>query len=100
MAEAKRTTLDKVVTETKKVPAITLTLTVEEAEVLAVVGAFVGGDPDLSARKHYQSVSKALRTAGVRTYGSDPGHPMNQLDRERGTSVYFKTPQPDFRLKF
>lgn len=94
MAEAKRTIVDQVVTETKKVPAVSLTLTVEEAEVLAVVGQFIGGDPDLSARKHYKSVSAALRTAGVgiRTYSSDAKHPANQIDRSRGNRIYFKTP--------
>jgi hypothetical protein len=88
MAEAKSTIIEKPVTETKKVPGITLTLTVEEAEVLAVVGAFIAGDAENSPRAHYRSVSKALRAAGIRTYGYGISHPSNLL--AEGVNLRFK----------
>ncbi|MGW1673272.1 hypothetical protein [Streptomyces sp. NPDC002324] len=80
MAEAKRTIIEQEVTETKKVPAVTLTLTVEEAETLMAVGAKVGGDRYTSPRKHYEAVTKALRNAGVRDFTASGPHPYKHLE--------------------
>ncbi|MFJ8930617.1 hypothetical protein ACIRLA_28940 [Streptomyces sp. NPDC102364] len=97
MAEAKNTTVEQQVTETKKVPGITLTLTVQEAEVLAAVGQYIGGDMYDSPREHYRSISKALRVAGIRTYGERSSHPSNLVTA--GSSVYFKN-YPKKSLEF
>ncbi|MEU6389983.1 hypothetical protein [Streptomyces sp. NPDC046939] len=88
MAEAKSTTVEQKVTETKKVPGITLTLSLEEAEVLAVVGQYIGGDIKDSPRGQYREVVKALRAAGVRSYGYGNSHPSNLVTS--GSSLYFK----------
>jgi hypothetical protein len=68
MADAKRTTVEKVVTEKKKVPAITLTLTQEEAEALQALTGNITGDSYGSPRKHTDAVYHALSQAGVSTY--------------------------------
>lgn len=69
MAEAKRTTVEKVVTETKKVPAITLTLTPEEAEALHALVGNITGDSKDSPRKHTDGIYYALQGAGIDTLG-------------------------------
>ncbi|MDQ1016678.1 hypothetical protein [Streptomyces afghaniensis] len=69
MAEAKRTTVEKLVTETKKVPAITLTLTPEEAEALHALVGNITGDSTGSPRKHTDGIYYALQRAGIDTIG-------------------------------
>ncbi|MFD7605171.1 hypothetical protein ACFWAN_32650 [Streptomyces mirabilis] len=69
MAKAERTTVEKTVTEKKKVPGITLTLSQEEADVLMALVGNVTGDSYASPRKHTDAVYTALSRAGVTTYG-------------------------------
>ncbi|MFB7027165.1 MULTISPECIES: hypothetical protein [unclassified Streptomyces] len=69
MAESKRTTITQEVTETKKVLAVTLTLTIEEAEALQALVGSITGDAVRSPRKHTDSVYHALKGAGIRTLG-------------------------------
>ncbi|MEU9404758.1 hypothetical protein AB0E08_03445 [Streptomyces sp. NPDC048281] len=69
MADAKRTTVEKIVSEKKKVPAVTLTLSHEEAEVLLALVGNLTGDSVNSPRKHTDAVYYALSGAGVSSYG-------------------------------
>lgn len=69
MAEAKRTIVEKVVTEKKNVPTITLTLSKEEAEALYALVGNISGDGQGSPREHTDSVFYALSGAGVSIYG-------------------------------
>lgn len=66
MAEAVH---QKAVTRTEVVEVepekFVLTLTREEAEVLAIATWKVGGSPSGSSRKHFEAVDRALREAGV-----------------------------------
>ncbi|MFE9442511.1 hypothetical protein ACFYO2_26745 [Streptomyces sp. NPDC006602] len=80
MAEAKRTIVDKEVKRVEKVPGITLTLTIAEAETLIAVGAKIGGDREHSPRKHYEAVTKALLGAGVRDYTVSGKHPFKHFE--------------------
>ncbi|MGW1673273.1 hypothetical protein [Streptomyces sp. NPDC002324] len=68
MAEAKSTTIEKQVTEKKQVPAITLTLSIEEAEALQALVGRVSGSTYASPRKHTDAIYIALDRAGVSTY--------------------------------
>jgi hypothetical protein len=61
MAKVKKD-VERVTTETV---TFTLTLSAEEAETLAAVMGTVGGDCELSARKHTDAVLRALEAAGV-----------------------------------
>ncbi|MGI5196952.1 hypothetical protein ACQEVY_25535 [Streptomyces sp. CA-288835] len=79
MAEAAKTTVSKTIERVEKVPAITLTVSIEEAETLMAVGAKIGGDPEHSPRKHYAAVTEALRDAGVRDYMVGGEHPFKYL---------------------
>lgn len=63
MAQAAKTTIPVVVTS--EAPGVTLTLTLSEAETLAKIMTFVGGDPVMSRRKDTDSIHKALRTVGL-----------------------------------
>lgn len=101
MAEAKRTTITQEVTETKKVPAVTLTLTIEEAETLMAVGAKIAGDYRVSPRKHYAAVTAALSAAGVRDFTASGPHPYKHIS---GTVTFTVEPQrkprTDWTLSF
>lgn len=68
MAEAKNTTVEKLVTETKQATAYTLTLSQDEAEALQALTGYVTGSSSTSPRKHTDAVYSALERAGVRTY--------------------------------
>ncbi|MER5883107.1 hypothetical protein ABT160_04705 [Streptomyces sp. NPDC001941] len=81
MAKARRTVTDQVVTETKRVPAVTLTLTIEEAETLIAVGSLVAGDAETSPRRHYEAITEALLKAGVRDFTASGSHPFDYLKR-------------------
>ncbi|MEU6389982.1 hypothetical protein [Streptomyces sp. NPDC046939] len=70
MADAKNTTIEKQVTETKKVPGVTLTLSKDEAEALLVLVGNVSGE-SASPRKSTDAIYYALRNAGVDTLGKD-----------------------------
>ena len=48
---------------------VTLTLTMEEAEFLASLTDYIGGDPNYSPRKHSDSIWSALMAVGV--YGKN-----------------------------
>ena len=48
-----------------KVPTVTLQLTCEEANTLAVILWQVGGSPSKSPRKDAESISQALRAIGI-----------------------------------
>ncbi|MFF5371357.1 hypothetical protein [Streptomyces sp. NPDC013187] len=102
MAEAKRTIIEQEVTETKKVPAVTLTLTIEEAETLMAVGSRIAGDRYKSPRRHYESVVTALSKAGVRDFTAGGAHPYKHLT---GNGLSFsveplKRPGTDWALSF
>ncbi|MEU5577799.1 hypothetical protein ABZ791_10645 [Streptomyces huasconensis] len=79
MAEAKRTIIEQEVTETKRIPAVSLTLTVEEAETLMAIGCRIAGDRYKSPRRHYESVVRALAKAGVRDFTAAGDHPYKHL---------------------
>lgn len=66
MAEVQHST--RTVTRTVEVeePVVELTLTEEEAQVMADTMAAVGGCPRSSYRKHTQALVDALRDAGIR----------------------------------
>jgi hypothetical protein len=102
MAEAKRTIIEQEVTQTKRVPAVTLTLTIEEAETLVAVGARIAGDRYKSPRRHYESVVSALSKAGVRGFETSGEHPYKHLS---GPGLTFsvepvKRPGSDWLLRF
>ncbi|MGI5196951.1 hypothetical protein ACQEVY_25530 [Streptomyces sp. CA-288835] len=81
MAEAKRTTVEKTVTKTEKVPAYTLTLSKDEAlAVMALVGN-VTGDSVGSPRKHTDAVYNSLRNAGLSLLGTDLLRQLNGSQR-------------------
>lgn len=67
MAEAKRTIIEQEFTEKKRVPAVTLTLTIEEAEALHAVVGSISGDAKSSPRKHTDGLYYALKRAGIST---------------------------------
>ncbi|MFE6226880.1 hypothetical protein [Streptomyces sp. NPDC057854] len=71
MSEAKRTIITQEVTETKQVPvpAVTLTLTIEEAEALHAVVGSISGNTKASPRKHTDGIYYALQRAGISTGG-------------------------------
>lgn len=54
-------------------PNVTLTLSPDEADTLALVMACVGGDPKTSRRRHTASIADALRNVGYR-YDNVPGY--------------------------
>ncbi|MFJ8930616.1 hypothetical protein ACIRLA_28935 [Streptomyces sp. NPDC102364] len=89
MADAKSTTVEKQVTETKKVPAITLTLSKDEAEALMVLVGNVSGEGS-SPRKHTDAIYYALKSARVDVLAKDISL---QLD---GRLRWLKTPRSRF----
>lgn len=74
MAQAEKTTVERVVIE----EGFTLKLTVGEAEALVAVLAKVGGSPADSPRGDTENVLKALRAAGSRDYWSE-NHPLKYV---------------------
>lgn len=101
MADAKRTITEQQVTETKKVPAVTLTLTIEEAETLMAVGSRIGGDRYKSPRRHFEAVVQALAKSGVRDFTASGPHPYKHLNGSGlAFSVEPKRQSPDFFLSF
>lgn len=76
-----KATATKVVTET--ITGITLELSAQEARTLAVILYHVGGHPRTTRRGDAQSISAALKGAGV-----DGDHPHDWLD-EMARSIYF-----------
>jgi hypothetical protein len=66
MATVERQTRSVEVTITEEREVVVLTLSSEEAQVLVDVYAVLGGDPDLSNRRHTSQVYEALRAAGFR----------------------------------
>ncbi|MFD7552992.1 hypothetical protein ACFV9E_00420 [Streptomyces sp. NPDC059835] len=84
MAEAKRTIIDQEIKKVEKVPAISLTLTIEEAETLMAVLVKVAGSTTTSPRKHTNAILVSLEKAQVRDWEST-GHPFSLLaDRNGG----------------
>ncbi|MFJ3634648.1 hypothetical protein [Streptomyces sp. NPDC090112] len=84
MAEAKRTTIEQEVKKIEKVSAISVTMTIEEAEALMAVLVKVAGSTTNSPRKHTSAVLQSLEKAGVRDWEA-PGHPFSLLaDRNGG----------------
>jgi hypothetical protein len=61
MAQANMGTM----TVTTEVPAVYLTLTIQEAQALALLLRYVGGNPDTTARKYTDNISMALNKAAV-----------------------------------
>jgi hypothetical protein len=68
MAEAKSTTVEKVVETVEKLPAYQLTLSEEEAQALMVLTGSVHGDRRNSPRKHTDAIYYALSRAGARLW--------------------------------
>jgi hypothetical protein len=69
----------------EKIPAdfeVKLTLTREEAETLRAVCHRIAGDPQLSRRKHMDSINSALRNAGIESDTTD-------ISRQR-EGIYFQ----------
>ncbi|WP_030386511.1 hypothetical protein [Streptomyces sp. NRRL S-241] len=87
MAEAKRTIIDQEVKKIEKVPAISLTLTLEEAETVMAVLVKVAGSTTNSPRKHTNAVLTSLEKAHVRDWES-PGHPFSLLARNGAGLVF------------
>ncbi|MFE9442510.1 hypothetical protein ACFYO2_26740 [Streptomyces sp. NPDC006602] len=75
MAEAVSTTVEKLVTEKKKVTAFNLTLSAEEAEALMALVGNISGDSN-SPRMHTDSVYYALSNAGVSVRDKDVSKQM------------------------
>ncbi|MGN7135821.1 hypothetical protein [Streptomyces pseudogriseolus] len=92
MAESKRTIIEQEVTETKRVPAVTLTLTIDEAETLMAVGAKIGGHREKSPRKHFDAIVSALGRAGVRDFTASGSHPYKHLSRSAPGLVFNNEP--------
>ncbi|MEV6419041.1 hypothetical protein [Streptomyces sp. NPDC051662] len=90
MADAQRTTVEKQVVETKKIPSFTLTLTEEEAMALVALSANVKGNAENSPRKHTDAVYYALKSAGVSTYGN----PI--LDQLSGSLRWLNEPKTSY----
>ncbi|MBT2609869.1 hypothetical protein J7I97_16675 [Streptomyces sp. ISL-87] len=88
MAEAKRTTIDREVKKTEKVAAISVTMTLEEAESLMAVLVRVAGSMTNSPRMHTNAVLQSLEKAQVRDWET-AGHPFALLD-ERASGLVFK----------
>ncbi|MFD8886442.1 hypothetical protein ACFV0H_28595 [Streptomyces erythrochromogenes] len=101
MAEAKRTTIDQEVKKVEKVPAISLTITIEEAEALTAVLVKVAGSMTNSPRKHTQAVLTSLEKAHVRDWEAQ-GHPFSLLERRNGGVTFndYATPKPFYGLTF
>lgn len=76
---------------TKTVETITLELTPAEAEVIAAIGAYIGGSIKESPRGDYRAVVKALEGAGVYSHNDyDRRHPRNLVNKEQSASIYFR----------
>lgn len=102
MAEAKRTIIDLEVKKIEKVPAISLTITIEEAEALTAVLVKVAGSMTNSPRKHTSAVLESLEKAHVRDWEAE-GHPFSLL-ATRGGGLEFKDfrsqPKPFYGVTF
>jgi hypothetical protein len=71
---------------TTEVPGISLTLSMDEANMLTSILGRVGGSPNTSPREHVDSVYKALTTNGAKR-GIDYDHPFSDL--LDGGALYF-----------
>lgn len=60
-----------------------LVLTIAEAQALADILLYVGGDPELTRRKYADAIQAALRS--VKGISSD----RNPTDVNRGSGIYF-----------
>ncbi|MFD8018939.1 hypothetical protein ACFV6G_00720 [Streptomyces lavendulae] len=78
MAEAKRTIITREVKKTETVPALSMTISIEEAESLMAVLVKVAGSLTNSPRKHTNAILRSLENAQVRDWES-PGHPFSLL---------------------
>lgn len=75
MAVATRTTRDKVTKRVEQVPVVVLELDENEASTLLALFAFVGGNPENTARGYVNGMSSALkRVMPTGTYLSGPFH--------------------------
>jgi hypothetical protein len=61
---------------------ITLVLSMEEATALMAVCQRIGGDRYATPRKHFESISRELRSVGVKT--------KEYLFEDKYRSIYFK----------
>ncbi|MEU5957578.1 hypothetical protein [Streptomyces sp. NPDC047525] len=89
MADAKNTTVEKQVTETKRVPGITLTLAKDEAEALMVLVGNIAGEGS-SPRKHSDAIYYALKSAGVSVLGKDISRQLS------GSSRWLRSPKSPY----
>ncbi|MEV6419040.1 hypothetical protein [Streptomyces sp. NPDC051662] len=94
MAEAKRTIIEQEVTRVTKVPGITLTLTMEEAETLIAIAAKVGGSRERTVRKHVDSVTNALLMMGARDWTTED-HPFQNITP--GSYISFQEKKEPYR---
>lgn len=79
--------------ELSRSDAYRLRLSIEEAETLFVVLGGVGGDQEVSPRKHAQSVMDALKGIGITREGT------NSIRDLRDGAIYFQrypAPKPAF----
>ena len=66
------------------IKSVTLELTPEEAQVLADIFDFVGGDPVHSRRKYTDSIQCAMRNAGI-----IPPHRVEDVKRDSMHGIRF-----------
>lgn len=86
MAKATRTNVEKKVQRTELVPSITLTLSIEEAEALAVLTSNIAG-PFGSPRTHTDNVYYALTDARVSVSGKPVAKQLS------GSMTWLKEPK-------